>query len=43
VTPVAYSIFEDIAKALGRVPQFARRTRPALRVRRWRRSSAEHP
>jgi HAE1 family hydrophobic/amphiphilic exporter-1 len=43
VTPVAYSIFEDIARALGRVPQFARRTRPTLRVRRWRRSSAEQP
>jgi hypothetical protein len=43
VTPVAYSIFEDIAKALGRVPHFARRTRPVLRVRRWRRSSAELP
>ncbi len=35
VTPVAYSIFEDAARALGRVPSFARR-RPALRVRRWR-------
>ena len=41
VTPVAYSIFEDIAKALGRVPHFARRSRPALRIRRWRRGEAE--
>jgi HAE1 family hydrophobic/amphiphilic exporter-1 len=41
VTPVAYSIFEDIAKALGRVPHFARRSRPALRIRRWRRGAAE--
>jgi HAE1 family hydrophobic/amphiphilic exporter-1 len=36
VTPVAYSIFEDAARALGRVPSFARRRRPALTVRRWR-------
>ncbi|MBI2525605.1 MAG: efflux RND transporter permease subunit [Candidatus Rokubacteria bacterium] len=35
VTPVAYSIFEDAARALGRVPSFARR-RPALGGRRWR-------
>jgi hydrophobic/amphiphilic exporter-1 (mainly G- bacteria), HAE1 family len=35
VTPVAYSIFEDIARALGRVPEFSRR-RPALRLPRWR-------
>jgi HAE1 family hydrophobic/amphiphilic exporter-1 len=41
VTPVAYSIFEDIARALGRVPHFARRSRPALRIRRWRRGAAE--
>ena len=43
VTPVAYSIFEDIARALGRVPHFARRGRPALRVRRWRRGTAAEP
>jgi len=30
VTPVAYSIFEDIARLLGRVPHFARRQRPVL-------------
>jgi len=36
VTPVAYSLFEDAARALGRVPSFARRRRPALSVRRWR-------
>lgn len=30
VTPVAYSLFEDLARALGRVPQFARRRGPAL-------------
>ncbi len=36
VTPVAYSIFEDAARALGRVPSFARRRRSALTVRRWR-------
>jgi HAE1 family hydrophobic/amphiphilic exporter-1 len=41
VTPVAYSIFEDIARALGRVPHFARRSRPGLRIRRWRRGAAE--
>ncbi len=35
VTPVAYSIFEDIARALGRVPRFARRRSP-LRFRTWR-------
>ena len=35
VTPVAYSIFEDVARALGRVPSFARRP-PSLRGRRWR-------
>jgi hydrophobe/amphiphile efflux-1 (HAE1) family protein len=40
VTPVAYSIFEDLARALGRVPEFSRR-RPALRLRRWRRGTAE--
>ncbi len=28
VTPVAYSIFEDVARALGRVPSFARRAGP---------------
>ena len=33
VTPVAYSIFEDIARALGRVPSFARRRGPTLRGR----------
>ena len=43
VTPVAYSIFEDIARALGRVPHFARRSRPHLRVRRWRRGTAAEP
>ncbi|HUG36793.1 MAG TPA: efflux RND transporter permease subunit [Candidatus Limnocylindrales bacterium] len=36
VTPVAYSIFEDVARALGRVPSFARRTGPTLRGRNWR-------
>ena len=41
VTPVAYSLFEDLARGLGRVPQFARRRAPALRVRRWRRRPAE--
>ena len=40
VTPVAYSIFEDLARALGRVPEFSRRG-PALRLRRWRRGTAE--
>ena len=40
VTPVAYSIFEDVARALGRVPEFSRRG-PALRLRRWRRGTAE--
>jgi HAE1 family hydrophobic/amphiphilic exporter-1 len=40
VTPVAYSIFEDLARALGRVPEFSRR-RPALRLRRWRRGAPE--
>jgi len=38
VTPVAYSIFEDLARVLGRVPQFSRR-RSALRLRRWRRDT----
>src|SRR5215813_11393462 len=37
VTPVAYSIFEDAARALGRVPSFARRGgRPRLTGRTWR-------
>ena len=36
VTPVAYSIFEDVARALGRVPSFARRYPPSFRGRRWR-------
>ena len=36
ITPVAYSIFEDLARMLGRVPEFSRR-RPALRLGRWRR------
>src|SRR6266508_1141771 len=36
VTPVAYSIFEDAARALGRVPSFARRGRPRLSGRSWR-------
>jgi HAE1 family hydrophobic/amphiphilic exporter-1 len=36
VTPVAYSIFEDVARALGRVPSFARRRGPTLRERGWR-------
>ena len=40
VTPVAYSIFEDLARALGRVPEFSRRG-PVLRLRRWRRGTAE--
>jgi len=40
VTPVAYSIFEDIARALGRVPAFSRR-RPTLRLPRWRRGAPE--
>ncbi|MEK7446975.1 MAG: efflux RND transporter permease subunit [candidate division NC10 bacterium] len=40
VTPVAYSIFEDVARALGRVPEFSRRG-PALRLRRWRRGTVE--
>ena len=40
VTPVAYSIFEDLSRALGRVPQFSRRG-PALRLRRWRRGTPE--
>jgi hypothetical protein len=42
VTPVAYSIFEDLARALGRVPRFARR-RPTLRFRGWRPGRAERP
>ena len=42
VTPVAYSIFEDLARALGRVPEFSRRG-TALRLRRWRRGTAERP
>jgi hypothetical protein len=41
VTPVAYSIFEDLARALGRVPEFSRRRGPVLRFRRWRRDTAE--
>jgi len=41
VTPVAYSLFEDLARGLGRVPQFARRRAPGLRVPRWRRGPAE--
>ena len=41
VTPVAYSIFEDLARALGRVPEFSRRRGPVLRLRRWRRGTAE--
>jgi HAE1 family hydrophobic/amphiphilic exporter-1 len=41
VTPVAYSIFEDLARALGRVPEFSRRRGPAQRFRRWRRGTAE--
>jgi HAE1 family hydrophobic/amphiphilic exporter-1 len=39
VTPVAYSIFEDVARALGRVPSFARRGgggRPRMTGRTWR-------
>jgi hydrophobic/amphiphilic exporter-1 (mainly G- bacteria), HAE1 family len=40
ITPVAYSIFEDLARALGRVPEFSRRG-SALRLRRWRRGTAE--
>ena len=38
VTPVAYSIFEDAARALGRVPSFARRggRGPKLTGRSWR-------
>ena len=36
MTPVAYSIFEDVARQLGRVPRFARRQRPRLHLRRWR-------
>jgi HAE1 family hydrophobic/amphiphilic exporter-1 len=38
VTPVAYSIFEDLARALGRVPEFVPRGRARLRRRRRRRS-----
>ncbi len=40
VTPVAYSIFEDLARAMGRVPEFSRR-RPVLRLPRWRRGAPE--
>ena len=40
VTPVAYSIFEDVARALGRVPQFVPRRGWRLRRRRRRRSRA---
>jgi HAE1 family hydrophobic/amphiphilic exporter-1 len=40
VTPVAYSIFEDLARVLGRVPEFSRRG-GGLRPRRWRRGTAE--
>jgi HAE1 family hydrophobic/amphiphilic exporter-1 len=36
VTPVAYSIFEDLAGALGRVPAFVPRGRARLRRRRGR-------
>ena len=44
VTPVAYSIFEDLARALGRVPEYSRQ-RAAARPRRWRRRATdpEHP
>ena len=42
VTPVAYSIFEDVARALGRVPQFMPRRRLRL-GRRRRRPGREHP
>jgi HAE1 family hydrophobic/amphiphilic exporter-1 len=43
VTPVAYSLFEDVARALGRVPTFVRRG-PGLsrRLRRRRRGKAAH-
>src|SRR4029453_8890278 len=41
VTPVAYSIFEDVARALGRVPQFMPRRRLRL-GRRRRRPGREH-
>jgi HAE1 family hydrophobic/amphiphilic exporter-1 len=40
VTPVAYSMFEDLARVLGRVPEFSRRG-PRFRLRRWRRGTAE--
>jgi HAE1 family hydrophobic/amphiphilic exporter-1 len=40
VTPVAYSIFEDLARVLGRVPAFSRRG-PGLGLRRWRRGAPE--
>ena len=38
VTPVAYSLFDDAARALGRVPSFARRggRGPRLSGRSWR-------
>ncbi|HVR72481.1 MAG TPA: hypothetical protein VMT87_16720 [Vicinamibacteria bacterium] len=40
VTPVAYSIFEDLARALGRVPDSSPRG-SARRLRFWRRGTAE--
>src|SRR5688500_12859981 len=47
VTPVAYSIFEDAARALGRVPSFARRggggPRPPRRLWRLRRRPSPAP
>ncbi|HKZ06180.1 MAG TPA: efflux RND transporter permease subunit, partial [Methylomirabilota bacterium] len=40
VTPVAYSIFEDFARVLGRVPEFSRQ-RATARPRRWRRRATD--
>jgi HAE1 family hydrophobic/amphiphilic exporter-1 len=40
VTPVAYSIFEDVARALGRVPQFVPRGHRRLFRRRRRRQAS---
>ena len=40
VTPVAYSLFEDLAAAMGRTTRFVRR-RPSLGLWRWRSASVD--
>jgi hypothetical protein len=36
VTPVVYSLFEDLTRVLGRTTRFVRRRRPSLGLWRWR-------